>query len=55
MSLDSASAMMDCALWIRAAERLQIPPDPLVPGPLDIDRPPSPISTVPALMVVPPA
>ena len=45
MSLDSASAMMDCALWIRAAERLQIPPDPLVPGPLDIDRPPSPIST----------
>ena len=44
MSLDPAPSMITCALWIRAAERLQIPEDPLVPGPLDIDRPPPPIS-----------
>jgi hypothetical protein len=44
MSLDAAPEMITCALWIRAAERLQIPSDPLVPGPLDIDRPPPPIS-----------
>jgi hypothetical protein len=35
---------MECALWIRSAERLAVPPDPLVPGPLDLDRPPAPIS-----------
>src|SRR5262245_39032610 len=35
---------MDCALWIRAAERLAVSPDPLVPGPLGLDRPPAPIS-----------
>jgi len=45
ISLDPAPYMITYALWIRAAERLQIPPDPLVPGPLDIDRPPPPIST----------
>jgi hypothetical protein len=44
MAIGSASPMVNCALWIRAAERLQIPEDPLVPGPLDIDRPPPPIS-----------
>jgi hypothetical protein len=37
--------LIDCALWIRAAERLDVPPDPLVPGPADIDHPPAPIST----------
>jgi hypothetical protein len=36
--------LMDGALWIRAAERLVVPPDPLVPGPLDLDHPPGPIS-----------
>jgi hypothetical protein len=45
MAIGTASPMVECALWIRAAERLQIAEDPLVPGPLDIDRPPPPIST----------
>jgi hypothetical protein len=36
--------IIDCALWIRAAERLAVRPDPLVPGPLDLDHPPAPIS-----------
>jgi hypothetical protein len=31
-----------CALWIRAAERIETPRDPLVPGPLDLDDPPDP-------------
>jgi hypothetical protein len=39
------NTLLDCALWIRAAERLAVPADPLVPGPLDLDRPPAPIST----------
>jgi hypothetical protein len=37
--------LIDCALWIRAVERLAVPADPLVPGPLDLERPPAPIST----------
>jgi hypothetical protein len=38
-------SLIDCALWIRAAERLDVPPDPLVPGPADLTHPPAPIST----------
>lgn len=30
---------LDDALWIRAAEGIDVPPDPLVPGPLDADVP----------------
>lgn len=32
--------LIDCALWIRAAERIEVPEDRLVPGPADIDPPP---------------
>jgi hypothetical protein len=33
--------LIDCALWIRATERIDVPADPLVPGPLDIDALPA--------------
>ena len=36
--------LVDCALWIRDAERLPVAEDPLVPGPVDLDHPPGPIS-----------
>jgi hypothetical protein len=29
--------LLDCALWIRAAERIDAPPGGIVPGPLEID------------------
>jgi hypothetical protein len=32
----------EVALWIRAAERIDVPADPVVPGPLDIDPFPAP-------------
>lgn len=34
--------LLDCALWIRAAERIEPPAHRLVPGPLDVDLPPAP-------------
>lgn len=34
--------LLDCALWIRAAERIEPPAHRLVPGPLDIDPQPAP-------------
>lgn len=38
----SGEHLIDCALWVRAAERIDVPPDPLVPGPLDLDPLPDP-------------
>jgi hypothetical protein len=35
----------DWALWIRAAERIDVPPGGPVPGPLDIEPPPEPSMT----------
>ncbi|WP_123557618.1 hypothetical protein [Micromonospora sp. HM5-17] len=34
--------LLDCALWMRAAERIEPPPHRLVPGPLDVAQPPAP-------------
>ena len=42
ISVRTSSPVIDCALWIRAAERIEVPDDPLVPGPLDVDRIPAP-------------
>ncbi|MFY1689974.1 hypothetical protein [Plantactinospora sp. WMMB782] len=35
--------LVDCALWIRASERIEVPAHRLVPGPLDLDEIPDPI------------
>lgn len=34
--------LLDCALWIRASERIEVPAHRLVPGPVDLDEPPAP-------------
>lgn len=34
--------LVDCALWIRAAERIEVPPHRLLPGPVDLDELPTP-------------
>jgi hypothetical protein len=34
--------LFDCALWIRAAERLDVPADGVIPGPLELDPAPAP-------------
>src|SRR5689334_19582242 len=36
ISLEQWSAPHECALWLRAAERIPVPAGGLVPGPLDI-------------------
>ncbi|MEO3922931.1 hypothetical protein ABGB07_03475 [Micromonosporaceae bacterium B7E4] len=36
--------LVDCALWIRASERVEVPAHRLVPGPLDLDELPAPAS-----------
>ncbi|MEO3743769.1 hypothetical protein [Plantactinospora sp. B5E13] len=38
--------LLDCALWMRAAERIDPPAHWLVPGPLDLDQPPAPSPAV---------
>ncbi|MFY1675299.1 hypothetical protein ACN27G_36110 [Plantactinospora sp. WMMB334] len=38
--------LIDCALWIRASERIEVPAHRLVPGPLDIDELPEPTRSV---------
>lgn len=43
ISVHQCSALLDCALWIRAAERIDVPPGDIVPGPLDLD--PTPAAT----------
>jgi hypothetical protein len=42
ISVDGCSLLYDFPLWMRAAERIEVPPDPFVPGPLDIERLPEP-------------
>jgi hypothetical protein len=40
--VDRWNEVHDLALWIRAAERIEVPAGAAVPGPLDIDRLPAP-------------
>jgi hypothetical protein len=42
ISVDRCSLLYDFPLWIRAAERIEVPPDPFVPGPLDLEPLPEP-------------
>src|SRR5687767_14989648 len=35
ISVDRCDLLYEFPLWIRAAERIDVPPDPFVPGPLD--------------------
>lgn len=42
MSIGGGSLLHDWALWIRAAERIDVPAGGVVPGPLDIARLPAP-------------
>jgi hypothetical protein len=37
ISVDRCNLLYEFPLWIRAAERIDVPPDPFVPGPLDPD------------------
>jgi hypothetical protein len=42
LNVRAHESLLDCALWIRAAERIDVPADPLVPGPLDVHPLPDP-------------
>ena len=42
MDVRRGDLLCDVALWVRAVERIDVPADPIVPGPLDADQLPSP-------------
>jgi hypothetical protein len=42
ISLDDRDERTEYALWVRAAERIEVPIGGVVPGPLDLDPPPAP-------------
>jgi len=45
VAVDRGNPLIDAALWIRAAEAIEVPPDPFVPGPLDDPPAPEPTAT----------
>jgi hypothetical protein len=45
ISVDRCNQLYELPLWIRAAERIEAPPDPFVPGPLDLEPLPEPTAT----------
>jgi hypothetical protein len=48
--INRGGQIYDWALWIRAAERIDVPAGGPVPGPLDIDTPPDPSVEVDGLL-----
>jgi hypothetical protein len=42
IGIDRCNQLYEFPLWIRAAERIAVPPDPFVPGPLALDPLPEP-------------
>jgi hypothetical protein len=42
ISVDQWDQLLECALWIRAAERIEVPAGGLVTGPPDVDPAPEP-------------
>jgi hypothetical protein len=46
MSIRADEGLTVFALWLRDVEAIEVPPSPLVPGPLDVADLPSPLGTV---------